>query len=420
MYKEDLHQAHLLRDTKVLFRINDTDEYYMTNDDVESIELLRIFSANKNGKIFGEGCLFGSVIAHDPYILEDIKDVNCTYEELNPRYFDSNPVIDGLIGQSVGDAFGVPYEFMGREDVRKLDLREMVGCDTQVSFNSRWGDLIPKGAWSDDTSMAVAAMASIIDNNGEVDYDDIMRQFIAWWDNGKFSSMPFPFGLGNTVHNAMVRYKNNYPPLECGGTGVRDNGNGALMRMFPFSMICIMRKYDDQKTYDFIRKASAVTHGHIINALSCCIYTQFLFDCLRTKNPKMSYYTAIRDKEYDYKQAFPSEAINAHEILFKQIMKEDFDPDTIRESGYVVDSLITAIYSIINTENFEDAIKMAVRFGYDTDTNAAITGSLAGVIYGMDSIPVNWLRDLKRKDYLIDIGERFSEAIKNIRQISNK
>ena len=61
-----------------------------------------------------------------------------------------------LLGQAVGDAFGVPVEFLSREEVRLLDLRDMAGADTNPGFFSRWGNRIPKGSWSDDTSMTVA------------------------------------------------------------------------------------------------------------------------------------------------------------------------------------------------------------------------------------------------------------------------
>ena len=196
--------------------------------------------------------------------------------------FDSNPVVDGLIGQSVGDAFGVPMEFLSREEVRELNINEMIGSDCKLTFESRWSSLIPSGAWSDDTSMTIAAMSSIIRNHGEIDYDDIMKQFLEWWENGKYTSLKFPFGLGGNISHALKRYKWGTPALDCGGKTFMDNGNGALMRMFPFSMYAILRNYDDDKTLQLIKDAARITHGHEINAFSCYIYTQFLYECIRT------------------------------------------------------------------------------------------------------------------------------------------
>jgi ADP-ribosyl-[dinitrogen reductase] hydrolase len=103
--------------------------------------------------------------------------------------------------------------------------------------------------------------------------------------------------------------------------------------------------------------------------------------------------------------------MEAHKLLFREITEKDFDPDCIPESGYVVDSLTVAVYSILHTDNYKDAVMMAVNFGYDTDTNAAITGSIAGAMYGSSGIPQGWLDALRKKEELIRIGEKFSACI---------
>ena len=333
------------------------------------------------------------------------------------RKIDANkndPIISGLLGQAVGDAFGVPVEFMSRKDVRKLNLQDMVGSDCGLTFESRWGDMIPAGAWSDDTSMTIAAMASIVSKGGRIDYDDIMRHFLMWWVRGKYTSLDFPFGLGNNVSCALERFVDGVPALECGGKDFMDNGNGALMRIFPFAMYCIKKEYSDEDTLALIRQAAGITHGHEINAMSCYLYTLFLRECLRAGDPKdarRAYRTVFRGA--DYREWFSPEAVEAHKILLSEDMESSvFDPDRIPESGYVVDSLAAAVFSLLKTDNYEDAVKMAVNFGYDTDTNAAITGSIAGAMYGMDQIPARWLSFLKKEDELIELAERFSECIR--------
>lgn len=79
----------------------------------------------------------------------------------------------------------------------------------------------------------------------------------------------------------------------------------------------------------------------------------------------------------------------------------------IGETGYVVDSLKVAVHSMLAGNNFEETVLHAVNLGYDTDTNAAITGALAGTFYGLESIPNRWLDSLRRCDYLNDVAERF-------------
>ena len=387
----------------------------MTNDQGKTRDLLRVFAATIDGQITMEGSLLGSLLAHDPYIIPDLEEVECSFEELNSSYFDRNPVVDGLVGQAVGDAFGVPVEFLNRDEVRKIELRDMIGNDCPIHFTSRWIGLIPSGSWSDDTSMTVAAMSSIIKQKGIIDYNDIMRQFLEWWDNGKYSSLDFPFGLGRNINDALQRYRDGVPALDCGGKNVMDNGNGALMRIFPFSIYCIANAFSEDDTLTVIRQAAGITHGHEINAMSCFIYTLFLDECIRTRNPWKAYQTSILYHTEYFKRKFSEDAVRAHETLCTKFQQRSFNPDSIMESGYVVDSLMIAIYSLLHTNNYEDAIRMAVNFGYDTDTNAAITGSIAGAIYGQDQIPERWLNHIRKKDDLITLGYQFSEILAQTR-----
>ena len=120
MIHGDARKQAIQRNTRVLFRNRRNGEYLMTNDSKPVRDLLRIFSATADGVISMEGPLLGSLFAHDPYIIPKLEEVECSFEELNPSYFSHDPVVDGLIGQAVGDAFGVPVEFMSRDEVRKL------------------------------------------------------------------------------------------------------------------------------------------------------------------------------------------------------------------------------------------------------------------------------------------------------------
>ena len=88
-----------------------------------------------------------------------------------------------------------------------------------------------------------------------------------------------------------------------------------------------------------------------------------------------------------------------------------FDVNSVAENGYVVTSLTIAAFSMLYTDNYEDAIKTAVSFGYDTDTNAAITGSIAGTVYGMNQIPQKWLDCLLKKNELMQLGKQFGDVI---------
>lgn len=63
-------------------------------------------------------------------------------------------------------------------------------------------------------------------------------------------------------------------------------------------------------------------------------------------------------------------------------------------SGYVVDSLWSAIRCVLSTSGYEDCVRNAVALGNDTDTTACIAGGLAGVLYGEQGIPDRWKQAL--------------------------
>ena len=54
---------------------------------------------------------------------------------------------------------------------------------------------------------------------------------------------------------------------------------------------------------------------------------------------------------------------------------------------------------------------MAVNLGRDTDTVAAITGGLAGIYYGYDAIPTEWINDIPQIDFVLDLCGEFEKFI---------
>ena len=92
--------------------------------------------------------------------------------------------------------------------------------------------------------------------------------------------------------------------------------------------------------------------------------------------------------------------------IFSRILNNELitaDEDSIRSSGYVVDSLEAAIWAFMTTDNYGDAIFKAINLGGDTDTIASLTGGLAGLYYGVNAIPNNWLQCLARKNEIYNL-----------------
>lgn len=300
-----------------------------------------------------------------------------------------------MLGHAVGDAIGVPVEFCAREELDKNPVTEMLGYGTHSC---------PKGCWSDDTSMSLAALDSLA--AGKLDFDDIMIKFGEWYHDDEYTATGEMFDIGNTCSCAIDNYVEHHKPVEeCGLTSEYSNGNGSLMRIHPFALVAWCNSKMREEWEDVIEKASSLTHAHERSKLACKIYTLILFHLLDMPC-KDSVRLALDIACRRYKSS-------SEHAGYKRLFDPDFEKlkrEEIKSTGYVVDTLEAAVWCILTSENYRDCVLKAVNLGYDTDTVAAVAGGLAGALYGYDAIPKEWLDALKRREYIEEMCERAAEA----------
>ena len=293
-------------------------------------------------------------------------------------------VKDGIIGFIVGDALGVPVEFYSRNELDEdpvVDMREY-GTYRQ-----------PKGTWSDDSSMTIATMTSIINKKG-IDYADMMDEFIKWMDDAEHTPHEEVFDIGSTTSRGLERYKSGSSPLSSGGSSTHDNGNGSLMRVLPLAYISGI-------DYETVENVSALTHAHERSKIACVLYVEIARSML--SNEGLSIDEHIENSNEKIRQYYDGCEELEH---FKRIFSNDFS-EGILSGGYVIDTIETVIYCLRNTSSYKEAVLKAINFGGDTDTNGAICGGLAGIYYGYDSIPIDWIKDIVRIDDLLELCERY-------------
>ena len=98
--------------------------------------------------------------------------------------------------------------------------------------------------------------------------------------------------------------------------------------------------------------------------------------------------------------------MDLQDTIKKETSNEFFDDllkcneENIMSGSFVVDSFKASLWCLLKTDNYKDCVLKAVNLGYDTDTTAAITGGLAGIMYGYDNIPKDWIEKLQRKDLI--------------------
>ncbi|MBR1376287.1 MAG: ADP-ribosylglycohydrolase family protein [Bacilli bacterium] len=306
--------------------------------------------------------------------------------------------LDGMLGFAIGDAMGVPIEFMDREILLAKPVTKMLGYGNYE---------IEKGHWSDDTSMSLATMDSLTKCK-KLDLNDMMKRFCKWVNDGEYSSTGFAYDIGVCTKMALIRYYNDkMAPLKCGGKGISENGNGSLMRMFPIAYFAYKKGLTNEQIEYLAITSSSITHAHEISTLSCYIYLMYINFILNGYDKYDSY---NKLKEIDYSM-FKRETLKP----FKRILGSDISKltiDDIKSTGYVLYTLEAVLWVILNTNNYAEAIVGAINLGGDTDTIGAITGSIAGLLYGTKSIPENWINDLKEYNYLQKMCSKFEASLK--------
>lgn len=308
----------------------------------------------------------------------------------------TNIWLDGMMGLVVGDALGMPVQFVERQELKNCPVETMEGYGTYD---------MPPGTWSDDSSMALATLISIREKNG-IDCDDIMERFMDWNLKGDYTPAGVAFDQGNTCMEAIFNYARNKDYKTCGKTGEYANGNGALMRVMPVCLYAYEKvgknEWTDKEAVENVHLVSSLTHNHMRSKMACGIYYFMIKSILDNEGDLLSRLQIGVDEAKRYYQADITNYVEfAHygRLLdldrFSQCNEKD-----IKSTGYVVDSLEAAVWSLIVTNGFKDALLTAVNLGDDADTVGAIAGGLAGLYYGYKNVPKEWRKVIVRKEWV--------------------
>ena len=295
----------------------------------------------------------------------------------------------GIYGLIIGDALGVPVEFYTRNELLKDPVTDMREYGT-------WQQ--PRGTWSDDSSMTLATIDSINNNHGEINLNHMMKNYVRWMLNGDYTqSGDIPFDVGTTTSQAISNYINTGNINTCGLSGEYNNGNGSLMRILPLAFL--------DCTYDVVEKVSGLTHNHIRSKIACNLYVEIAKQILN----------GGEDTFCDYVSKASENIINHYRNepeldYFHRIFNRDYE-DGVTGKIHVVDTLETAIYSIRVAEDYKSSLLTAVNIGNDTDTVCAVCGGLAGLYYGYDDIPTEWLNNIWNKNIVDDLLDKFYDVI---------
>ena len=306
----------------------------------------------------------------------------------------------GLFGVAVGDALGVPVEFKSRDYLKQNPVLDMFGFGTHHQ---------PIGTWSDDSSLAFCLAESLCKG---YDLSDIAKNFVKWYNEEKWTPHGKVFDIGIATRHAIHNIEKGHLPELCGGFDEKDNGNGSLMRILPL-VFYLQKEKNIEVIYQKVKEVSSITHGHFRSVFSCFIYVIYCLEILKDKD-KAEAYIEMQNSVSDF---LKDKNFNSFEIeLFDRVLKNniaEYPENEIHSSGYVLHSLEAGLWCFFNSDSYEETVLKAVNLGEDTDTTGAIAGGLAGIYYGIDTIPEKWISVLAKKNDIDDLCERLSLKLKN-------
>jgi ADP-ribosylglycohydrolase len=309
-----------------------------------------------------------------------------------------NGVKAGIFGVCVGDALGVPVEFNSRETLKNFPVVKM------QEFGS-WNQ--PKGTWSDDSSLTLCLAEELTKG---YNLEKIGESFVKWNKYGHWTAHGRLFDIGGTTRHSIARLIKGESAKFSGNIFEEDNGNGSLMRILPLAFY-LKDEENIESLYQTVKEVSSITHGHFRSVFACFIYVIFAIELLKGKDKQEAY---KQTQELVLKFA-DSQGFNPKEIqLFKRVLKNNiskYEEDTISSGGYVLHSLEASLWCFLNSETYAETVLKAVNLGEDTDTTGAITGGLAGIYYGFENIPEEWVNELVRKNDIEALCEKLHKKL---------
>ncbi|WP_149829941.1 ADP-ribosylglycohydrolase family protein [Streptomyces tailanensis] len=281
---------------------------------------------------------------------------------------DPQRALGTVLGSAVGDALGAPFEF-----------------SPEGAFSARFpkpghgGEMCGGGGWdpgeaTDDTQMAVLVGESLVDCGG-LELPDVFRRFQRW-------AAADPKDIGIQTEDVL----GSGDPWDLAAAlhfqvNQRAAGNGALMRAATSAVYFAPQGRD--ATMDAGRRLSALTHGDPAAWEGTAVFHELVRIALGGGDP----IAALPD----ILEAVPL----GHRPRYATVLSPTWHPDDATEfNGAVWPCLGSAVWALRTTDSYEDAVRAAVDLGGDTDTVAAVTGGLAGAVYGVDGIPERWLEPL--------------------------
>jgi ADP-ribosyl-[dinitrogen reductase] hydrolase len=287
--------------------------------------------------------------------------------------------LGALLGLAVGDALGAPVEGRDRDSYARF-----------ADFAAGGTHGLGLGEWTDDTAMAICLAESLLAHGG-LDERDLLERFLRWYRLGENGCRGRAIGISVKTRRILEAFERS-GALEM-APAIPNEGNGCIMRLAP---VAIRYRSSAEQARDAAVRQAGVTHGVGAAIAASMLLADLLVLALSAGKPDVVLRRA---------QACAEPALAALRGDHKTRERS-----AISSAPRAVDTLDAALWCLARAETFEEAVIEAVNLGGDTDTIGAVTGQLAGALYGASAIPVRWRQGVHDGDRIVALAHRLHFA----------
>jgi ADP-ribosylglycohydrolase len=351
-----------------------------------------------------------------------------------------------LVGASLGNSSSQadhqqqPEEFCARTETQKdkalgsfiaSAIADAIGTKTEHKIRDSYvhvtGMADDNNVWTDDTAIALNLAETLIELGGRFDSIRFMEKNFQWLFHG-YNSHPKMMNqdgvarcCGATIWSAIEAFNRSREAYMKTNADEKSKSNGCLMRDAAASVMC----------YDDLNQAIKVSDAHV----GCTHSNPYVVEINRLFNRMKiagincdqgrdvviarmlmevdTFETSLPELENFKKQVKWMSGLSSEELLGLRLKKDSSrvinswnkESLVLNSGGHAGDSLFCAIWALLSGQDFKETILHAVNLGHDADTVGAITGQLAGAVYGASAIPEGWKEKLVRCDDIKKMAE---------------
>jgi len=312
-----------------------------------------------------------------------------------------------LMGVSIGDTLGHPFEGMIRERIYShfKNFKEFMKENKKI-FRT----------YTDDTQLTLHTAEALIQGSG-FNENNFIREYVSWLDDP-----PIGPGFGCISSIRKLKYGISWKKAAS-----NSGGNGTAMRVSPIGLFYCK---DIKSLNSAALKSSVITHSHPAASAGAIVIARaiaFLIDkSIKSGFSIEDFFETIISSISGTQEKIWEEfieilnkvkenlniSVEAGLIKFSQtgVKSPFFIEDYLGKAfvhPYTLSTVACAIFIFLkNLESFEDCIVQLATAGGDSDTVGAIGGSLAGAYFGIGNIPEDLINIVKQQKHIIKVSEQ--------------